>query len=76
MRIRVLKPGMLTTLQDSGRNGYQHHGVPVSGAMDLFSHRVANILVGNRGDEATLEMTLQGPCLEFDQDTLIAICGG
>lgn len=76
MSIRVLKPGMLTTLQDSGRNGYQHYGVPVSGAMDLFSHRVANVLVGNPGDEATLEMTLQGPRLEFDCDTLIAICGG
>ncbi len=75
MNIRVLKPGVLTTLQDSGRNGYQHYGVPVSGAMDLFSHRVANILVGNPGDEATLEMTLQGPRLEFDRDTVIAICG-
>jgi antagonist of KipI len=74
--IRVLKPGMLTTLQDSGRNGYQHYGVPVSGAMDMFSHRVANILVGNHEDEATLEITLQGPRLEFDRDTLIAICGG
>lgn len=76
MNIRVLKPGVLTTLQDSGRNGYQHYGVPVSGAMDLFSHRVANILAGNPGDEATLEMTLQGPRLAFDQDTVIAICGG
>ena len=75
MNIRVLKPGLLTTVQDSGRNGYQHYGVPVSGAMDLFSHRVANILVGNPGDEATLEMTLRGPRLEFDQDTVIAICG-
>ena len=67
---------MLTTLQDTGRTGYQHYGVPVAGAMDLFSHRVANMLVGNRGDEATLEMTLKGPSLEFDEDTLIAICGG
>jgi antagonist of KipI len=76
LNIRVLKPGMLTTLQDSGRNGYQHYGLPVSGVMDLFSHRVANILVGNPGDEATLEVTLQGPRLEFAHDTLIAICGG
>ncbi len=76
MNVLVLKPGMLTTLQDSGRNGYQHYGVPVSGAMDLFSHRVANILVGNSSDEATLEITLQGPRLEFDQDAVIAICGG
>ncbi|MFN0040266.1 MAG: biotin-dependent carboxyltransferase family protein [Burkholderiales bacterium] len=75
MKLRVLKGGMLTTLQDSGRHGYQHLGVPASGAMDLFAHRVANLLVGNTTDEATLEITLQGPRLEFEADTLIAICG-
>jgi antagonist of KipI len=75
MNVQVLKGGMLTTLQDSGRHGYQHLGVPVCGAMDLFAHRVANLLVGNTNDEATLEITLQGPRLQFDGDTLIAICG-
>lgn len=75
MSFRVLHPGLLSTLQDAGRHGYQHFGVPVSGAMDLFSHRVANILAGNDENAATLEMTLQGPRLEFEADTLIAICG-
>jgi biotin-dependent carboxylase-like uncharacterized protein len=76
MSLRVLKPGLHSTLQDRGRHGYQHLGVPVSGAMDEFSHRVANILVGNADDAATLEITLQGPRLQFDDDTLIALCGG
>jgi antagonist of KipI len=75
MSVVVLKPGMHTLLQDTGRYGFQHLGVPVSGAMDLFSHRVANVLAGNSGDEATLEITLQGPRLEFSDDTLIALCG-
>ena len=75
MNIAVLKPGMHTLLQDAGRYGYQHSGVPVSGAMDLFSHRVANIVAGNHGDAATLEITLQGPRLEFADDALVSICG-
>jgi antagonist of KipI len=75
MTMQVLKGGMLTTLQDSGRHGFQHMGVPVCGAMDLFAHRVANLLTGNATDEATLEITLQGPRLQFDSDALIAICG-
>lgn len=75
MSLRVRRPGMLSTLQDAGRHGYQHFGVPESGAMDLFSHRVANILAGNGEDAATLEMTLQGPQLEFEDEVLIAICG-
>ena len=75
MSITVLKPGMLSTLQDRGRHGFQHFGVPVSGAMDFFSHRIANILVGNAADEATLEVTLLGPRLRFERDALIALCG-
>ena len=75
MSISVLKPGMLSTLQDSGRHGFQHFGVPVSGAMDAFSHRLANLLVGNKSDEATLELTLRGPRLRFERDALIALCG-
>ncbi len=75
MSIAVLKPGMLSTLQDSGRYGFQHLGVPVSGAMDLFSHRIANILADNKTDEATLEITLRGPRLRFERDALIALCG-
>ena len=75
MSISVLKPGLLTTVQDAGRYGYQHLGVPVSGAMDFFSHRIANILVDNKADEATLEITLRGPRLRFERDALIALCG-
>jgi antagonist of KipI len=75
MSIIVLKPGMLSTLQDAGRYGFQHFGVPVSGAMDFFSHRIANILTDNKTDEATLEVTLRGPRLRFERDALIALCG-
>ena len=75
MSVTVLKPGMLTTVQDHGRAGFQHLGVPVSGAMDLDSHRLANILAANDSSAATLEVTLRGPRLRFEQDALIALCG-
>lgn len=75
MSVTVLKSGMLSTVQDRGRYGFQHFGVPVSGAMDLFSHRVANILVGNAADEATIEITLLGPRLRFEHASLIALSG-
>jgi len=71
----VAKPGALSTLQDLGRFGYQRMGVVVGGAMDATSHRAANLLVGNRESEATLEITLIGPGLVFTETTLIAICG-
>lgn len=73
--IRVLKPGALTQLQDLGRYGYQRYGVPVNGVMDEWSHRVANILVGNDETVATLECTLTGPTLQFQDERLIALCG-
>ena len=66
---------MLTTVQDTGRYGYQRFGVPVSGAMDPFSLRAANVLVGNDQDSACLEMTVVGPRLRFLEDTLIAVTG-
>lgn len=75
MSIHVLKPGMLSTFQDLGRTGSQHLGVPVCGAMDSRSHRFANLLVGNAGDAATLEVTLMGPTLRFDDICCMAICG-
>lgn len=74
--ITVMKSGLQDTIQDTGRKGYQKFGVVVSGAMDPFSHRVANLLVGNEGQEATLEMTLVGPRLLFEQDAVISVCGG
>jgi len=73
--IVVIKAGMLTTVQDSGRWGYQSRGVPVAGPMDPVSHRLANALVGNGRDAALLEITLLGPELEFEDERLIAVAG-
>ncbi|WP_042347822.1 biotin-dependent carboxyltransferase family protein [Bacillus massiliigorillae] len=73
--ITVLKPGLLTTIQDLGRFGFQKYGVIASGAMDPLSHRIANMLVGNKEDEAVMEITLVGPTLQFEQDVVIALCG-
>ncbi len=74
--IKVLKPGLLSTIQDLGRYGYQKHGVIVSGSMDPLAHKIANLLVGNDETEASLEVTLMGPALEFKETSLISICGG
>ncbi|QEK11404.1 biotin-dependent carboxyltransferase family protein [Crassaminicella thermophila] len=74
--INVIYPGLLTSVQDEGRYGYQQFGVPVSGVMDSFSHRVANILVGNDEKEAVLEVTMLGPKIVFENDSVIAITGG
>jgi antagonist of KipI len=71
----VLKPGMLTTVQDRGRWGLQASGVPVAGPMDPLSHRVANRLCGNDDARATLEVTVIGPDLEFDDEAVIAVAG-
>jgi antagonist of KipI len=73
--LRVVKAGMLTTIQDRGRWGLQARGVPVAGPMDPVSHRVANTLVGNDADAATLEVTLLGPELEFEDERTIAVTG-
>src|SRR4051794_29983766 len=74
--LNILKAGLLTTVQDQGRFGLQKYGVIVSGAMDSFTLRVANALVGNNENEAALEITMLGPEIEFSADTLISICGG
>ncbi|WP_026564858.1 biotin-dependent carboxyltransferase family protein [Bacillus sp. UNC41MFS5] len=76
MSIKVLHPGLLTTIQDLGRFGSQKFGVIVSGAMDPISLRVANLLVGNGEGEGALEITLFGTTLQFDTDELVAITGG
>ena len=73
--IRIHKAGILTTVQDLGRFGFQQYGMPVSGAMDTYSLKFANSLVGNNLNEACLEITAIGPTIEFDSDTFIAICG-
>ena len=74
--ITVIKPGLHDTIQDVGRYGYQKFGVVAGGVMDPFSHLVANLLVGNEETAASLEMTLVGPRLLFEEDTVVAICGG
>ena len=74
--LKVLKSGLLTTIQDLGRYGYQKYGVITSGAMDSEAHRIANLLVGNDQRTPTMEITLKGPVLEFQEDALIAVCGG
>ncbi len=76
MSLKIIRPGLLTTIQDNGRYGYQKIGVLVSGAMDSYSLRLANMLVGNDENEAALEITLLGPTIEFTADTLIAVTGG
>ena len=76
MSITVLNPGLLTTVQDQGRIGYQQFGVSVSGVMDPRSASLANILVGNDEKEAVLECTMMGPHLQFNQANCIAITGG
>ena len=76
MSITVLQPGLLTTVQDLGRTGYQRFGVPVSGAVDPRSAGTANILAGNPEGEAVLECTLLGPRLRFEAAAVIAIAGG
>jgi antagonist of KipI len=70
------RAGVLSTVQDLGRHGYQRYGVPVSGAMDSYSLRVANELVGNEPQAAALELTLEGPTLMFTDAMLVAVCGG
>ena len=74
--ITVLKKGMLTTVQDLGRAGFQRYGMPSSGAMDEYSLRLANILTGNPQEEAVLEFTFAGPTLRFETDVIFAVTGG
>ena len=73
--IRVVGGGLSTTVQDAGRFGLYHLGVPPSGALDGFSYRVANMLVGNDEGAAVLEATYSGPTLEFTGDALVAVTG-
>jgi len=76
MSITVVRPGLLTTIQDLGRYGYQKYGIIVSGGMDQYSLRMANLLVGNAEGEAVQEITMMGPVLQIEAGTLLAITGG
>lgn len=74
--IEIVKPGLFTTIQDLGREGWQRNGIVVAGAMDPLSLQIGNILVGNERNEAGLEVTLLGPEILFLDEGVIAICGG
>lgn len=73
--IEVLNPGLLTTVQDEGRFGYQAYGMPVAGAMDGYAYAVANILAGNAAGAAALEMTIAGGAYLFREGAYVSICG-
>ncbi len=75
-QIKIISPGLITTVQDLGRYGYQQYGVSLSGAMDYVAARLANILAGNDENEGLLEITIVGPKIEFLNDAVIAITGG
>jgi antagonist of KipI len=88
MALEIIRPGMLTTIQDRGRFGYRRDGVVVAGAMDQWALRIANLLVGNLDSHsqspsrspndafAAIEFFLVGPTIDFHQDTIFAIYGG
>ncbi len=75
MAINVIKPGLSTTVQDLGRPGYYHLGIPTSGGMDMLSLAAANLLVGNDSGAAVLEAVFLGPELEFTADAMVAVTG-
>ena len=75
MTIRILNPGLQTTIQDLGRNGYSHYGVSSSGAADDLSFRLGNLIVGNKENLAAIEMTLLGGNYKFDIDANISLTG-
>lgn len=74
--IEILKPGLASTIQDEGRAGYYHLGIPPSGAMDQYSYYAANLLVGNPKNAAVIECTFLAPEMKFNCDAIIAITGG
>ena len=75
MTIKVISPGLATSVQDLGRPGYYHLGIPISGGMDRFALRAANMLVGNDEGAAVLETVFMGPELEFTRDATVAVTG-
>lgn len=76
MSLKVIKGGLLASIQDLGRFGFQKHGVVVGGAMDTLSFRLSNLLVGNPEGDAAIEVTMMGTALQFEKSAVIAITGG
>lgn len=74
--VNILKPGLLTTVQDLGRRDYRIYGVSVSGAMDPLSFRLGNSLVGNNENDSAIELTMMGPTIKFESRTAFSITGG
>ena len=75
MSVKVIKPGLMTTIQDLGRPGYFHLGIPIGGAMDRLALRAGNMLVGNDEGAAALEAVFMAPELRFDADAVVAVTG-
>jgi biotin-dependent carboxylase-like uncharacterized protein len=75
MAIKVISPGLATSVQDLGRPGYYHLGIPISGGMDRYALRAANLLVGNEEGAAVLETVFMGPELAFTADATVAVTG-
>jgi biotin-dependent carboxylase-like uncharacterized protein len=75
MAVKVIKPGLSTTVQDLGRPGYYDIGIPLSGGMDRLALKAANLLVGNKEGAAVLEAVFLGPELEFTADATVAVTG-
>lgn len=75
MSIKIIKPGVLATLQDTGRCGYRNIGIGSGGGMDFFAMEVANYLAGNSGKEAVLEINFPAPEILFEQDAIIGMAG-
>jgi len=73
--IEVLHPGLFCTIQDTGRKGFLKYGVPMSGAMDLYAAKIANLILRNPPESAILEITQMGPKLRFSDPVKISICG-
>jgi len=73
--IKIIKPGLYSTIQDKGRVGMQSYGIPYSGTMDSFSSDLANKILNNSVNSAVLEITMVGPVLEFVYETVICITG-
>ncbi len=74
--IRIISPGIHSTIQDNGRFGYREYGLPCSGVMDQYSFHEANILVGNPENTAVIESLFQGLEIEFLSSIIIAVTGG
>ncbi len=73
--IEVLQPGLFSTIQDPGRRGFLKYGIPMSGVMDFYAAKFANLILRNNPDSAVLEITQMGPKLRFSHPVKISICG-